>query len=210
MDPVVITVILVAAALVIGVYMWQHSKAVRLRTQYGREYDRAVDELGRLRAQKALGDRERRVDRLAIRALTREQRDRFAARWEEIQRQFVDDPDGAVREGDRLVEDVMDARGYPISNFDQRVADLSVHHVHIVDDYRALRDIAHKHIQQNATTEDLRQAIIHFRAVLDDLLEDRERVGERVVRREVVREDGYRRAGPRPERDEGREVDLNR
>ncbi len=188
MDPVVTTVIVVTAALVIGVYMWQHQRAVRMRTQYGREYDRAVDELGRLRAQKALSDRGRRVDRMRLRALTREQRDRFAARWEELQRQFVDDPDGAVHESDRLVEDVMDARGYPISNFDQRVADLSVHHVHIVDDYRALRDIAHKHIQQDATTEDLRQAMIHFRAVFDDLLEDRERVGERVVPREVIRE----------------------
>ena len=210
MDPAVMGVILVAAALVIGVYMWQHARAVRLKTQYGREYDRAVDELGRLRAQKALSDRERRVDRLSIRALTREQRDRFAERWEEIEGQFVDDPDGAVREGDRLVEDVMDARGYPISNFDQRVADLSVHHVHIVDDYRALRDIAHKHIQQNATTEDLRQAMIHFRAVFDDLLEDRERVGERVVRREVVREDGYRRGVPRADRQERLEADLDR
>ena len=188
MDPVVIAVLVAAAALVIGVYMWQHQRAARMQTQYGREYDRAVDELGRLRAQKALHDRERRVEQLNLRALTREQRDRFAARWEELQKQFVDDPDGAVRDGDRLVEDVMDERGYPISNFDQRIADLSVHHVHVVDDYRALRDIAHKHIQQNATTEDLRQAMIHFRAVFDDLLEDRERVGERQVEREVHRE----------------------
>jgi len=188
MDPIVIAVLVVAAALVIGTYMWQHQRAARMQAQYGREYVRAVDELGRLRAQKELHDRERRVEQLSIRALTREQRDRFAARWEELQKQFVDDPDGAVRGGDRLVEDVMDARGYPISNFDQRIADLSVHHVHIVDDYRALRDVAHKHIQQTATTEDLRQAMIHFRAVFDDLLEDRERVGERLVEREVHRE----------------------
>lgn len=188
MDPVVIGIIVVAAALVIGVYMWQHSRTVKLQSQYGREYNRAVDELGRLRAEKALDDREKRVERMQIRALTREQRDRFSDRWDELQKQFVDDPDGAVREGDRLVEDVMDARGYPISNFDQRIADLSVHHVHIVDDYRSLRDIAQKHIQQDATTEDLRQAMIHFRAVFDDLLEDRERVGEKVVEREVHRE----------------------
>ncbi len=188
MDPFVIGIVVVAAALVIGVYMWQHARTTRLQSQYGREYDRAVDELGRVRAQKALSERERRVERMQIRALTREQRDRFAARWDELQKQFVDDPDGAIREGDRLVEDVMDARGYPISNFDQRVADLSVHHVHVVDDYRALRDIAHKHIQQETSTEDLRQAMIHFRAVFDDLLEDRERVGERVIAREVHRE----------------------
>jgi len=188
MDPVVIAVLVVAAALVIGVYMWQHQRAARMQTQFGGEYVRAVDELGRLRAEKALDDRERRVEQLNIRALTREERDRFAARWEELQKQFVDDPDGTVREGDRLVEDVMDERGYPMSSFDQRIADLSVHHVHVVDDYRALRDIAHKHIQQNTTTEDLRQAMIHFRAVFDDLLEDRERVGERVIEREVHRE----------------------
>lgn len=208
MDPVVIGVIVIAAALVIGVYMWQNTRTARLQTQYGREYDRAVNELGRLRAQKALSDRERRVERMSLRALTREQRDRFAARWEELQKQFVDDPDGAVREGDRLVEDVMDARGYPISTFDQRIADLSVHHAHIVDDYRALRDIAHKHIQQNATTEDLRQAMIHFRAVFDDLLEDRERIGERIVERKVVREDG--RPATRVEERARRENELGR
>jgi hypothetical protein len=208
MDPVVIGIIVVAAALVIGVYMWQHSRTAQLQSQYGREYDRAVDELGRLRAQKELSERERRVERMQIRALTREQRDRFADRWDEVQKQFVDDPDGAVREGDRLVEDVMDARGYPISNFDQRIADLSVHHVHIVDDYRALRDIAHKHIQQDATTEDLRQAMIHFRAVFDDLLEDRERIGERIIEREVHREIVQPTVAPRSPDSVRRESDL--
>ncbi|MGQ0642892.1 MAG: hypothetical protein ACT4P6_19270 [Gemmatimonadaceae bacterium] len=189
MDPIIIAAIAVTVALVIGLLVWQRERSGRLHTQYGQEYDRAVDELGRLRAQRELAGRGRRVKQLKLRALTREQRNRFVASWRAIQSQFVDDPPGAVTEGDRLIEDVIDARGYPIADFDQRSADLSVHHADVVDDYRALRELAHRHRRHEASTEDLRQALVHFRAVFEDLLEDREQVSEVVVELPVERED---------------------
>ena len=208
MDPVVIAVIAVAVAIIVGWMFWQRQRTSHLHTQYGREYDRTVDELGRFRAQRELSGRERRVSQLQLTALTREQRDRFAARWREIQAQFVDDPEGALMQGDRLVEDVIDARGYPISDFDTRIADLSVHHARIVPDYRSVREIARRHREGDATTEDLRQALVHFRTVFEDLLEDREHVGERVVDRVVEREDvvarAPRRTEPLPHPDERR------
>lgn len=193
MDPVVITVAIVVALALIGVLLaWERQRAERLHSQYGGEYQRAVDELGRLRAERELANRERRVNRLHLRALTREQRDRFAESWRAVQAQFVDDPEGAVTQGDRLVEDVMDARGYPIADFDQRLADLSVHHAAVVEDYRDLRSIAERHRAGEAATEDLRQAMVRLRAVFEDMLEDRERVSERVVERMVDRDDAPR------------------
>jgi len=95
-----------------------------------------------------------------------------------VQTRFVDDPKGAVTDADRLVEDVMKTRGYPISEFDQRAADLSVHHPRVVDNYRAARDIAQRHRRGEATTEDLRQAMVYYRGLFQDLLEDREHADE--------------------------------
>jgi hypothetical protein len=204
MDPLVIAGAAVVVTLVIGLLFWQWERNTRLRSQYGREYDRAVDELGRVRAQRELATRERRVKGLHVRPLTGEQRRRFSDLWQDVQAQFVDDPEGAVSRGDRLVEDVMDARGYPIADFEQRIADLSVHHGRVVVDYRELRDIAHRHLRHEATTEDLRQAMVHFRNVFEDLLEDRESLTEKVVARPVEREDV--RATGRPD-DLRREVE---
>lgn len=188
MDPVVIGVIAVSIVIIAGWMIWQRQRTTHLHTRYGSEYDRTVDELGRLRARRELSHREKRVQRFQLQPLTREQRERFVARWNEIQKQFVDDPEGAALQGDRLVEDVIDSRGYPIADFEQRVGDLSVHHARIVGDYRTVREIAHRHRGGAATTEDLRQALVHFRAVFEDLLEDRELVGEKVVERVVERE----------------------
>lgn len=202
MDPVVITVAIVVALALIGVlFAWERQRAEKLHSKYGLEYQRAVDELGRLRAERELTNRERRVRRLHLRALTREQRDRFVESWRAIQAQFVDDPEGAVTAGDRLVEDVMDSRGYPIADFDQRLADLSVHHAGVVENYRDLRRIAESHRVGEASTEDLRQAMVHLRAVFEDMLEDRERISEREVERPVEREEApaVRRARPRPD-----------
>ncbi len=188
MDPLVIAGLAIGFTLVVALLFWQWQRNTRLRSQFAREYDRARDELGRLRAQRELASREPRGRRLNLRPLTREERNRFVPSWQAIQTQFVDDPGGAVTQGDRLVEDVMDARGYPIADFDQRIADLSVHHARIADDYRAIRDIAHRQRQHKASTEDLRRALIHFRSVLDDMLEIREPVPERVVQRKIERE----------------------
>jgi hypothetical protein len=191
MDPLVIGAIVVVLAIA-GFLIWQRQRTQQLHTRYGPEYERTVDELGRRRAEAELVRREKRVEQLEIRPLTTEERARFAEEWRSVQARFVDDPQGAVTQGDRLVEEAMKARGYPIAEFDQRIADLSVHHSSVVDNYRAARDIARRHRRGDASTEDLRQAMVYYRELFVDLLEDPalvDRHTERVVEREVVRED---------------------
>ena len=180
--------------------VWQRQRTDQLRTRYGSEYDRTVAEMGRQKAESELVDRARRVQRLDIRPLTAEQRERFAREWRAVQAQFVDDPKGAVTQGDRLVEDVMKVRGYPTGDFDQTLADLSVHHSRVVENYRAAREITQRHARGLASTEDLRQAMVLFRDLFVDLLEDREpepRTAERVVARHVEREEGVVPIGDR-------------
>jgi hypothetical protein len=134
-----------------------------------------VNELGnRTKAERDLERREKRVERLHIRSLPPASRDRFAEAWREDQARFVDDPAGAVVEADRLVGDVMHERGYPVADFDQRVDDISVDHPHLVQNYRAAREIVLRHKRGQASTEDLRRALVHYRALFDELLEAQE------------------------------------
>jgi hypothetical protein len=114
--------------------------------------------------------RAKRVERLHIRPITVEESGRFSTAWLRVQERFVDDPGGAVAEADRLIGEVMAARGYPVGDFEQRVADISVDHADVVINYRAARDIALEHGRGRASTEDLRQAMVHYRALFADLL----------------------------------------
>ena len=176
MIAIVVAVLVLAA---IGWLVWQRQRSEALRERYGPEYERTVNQLGdKRRAESELLRRQERVAALEIRPLSAQQRDQYQQRWRAVQTRFVDDPKGAVTDADALVEDVMKTRGYPISEFDQRAADLSVHHPRVVDNYRAARDIAQRHRQGRATTEDLRQAMVHYRGLFDDLLEDREHATE--------------------------------
>lgn len=194
MDPLVTLVIVLAVALVAvgGWYFWQRRRTEQLQASYGPEYTRAVRETGdRRRAESELIKRKERVDHLEIHPLTMEQFNRFTTEWRSVQADFVDEPKRAVREADALVEDVMKARGYPVSDFEQRAADLSVHHPRVVQNYRAARVIAVRHRSGEASTEDLRQAMVYYRELFEDLLEDREsaaREPEREAKREVHRE----------------------
>jgi hypothetical protein len=133
------------------------------------------------RAESELMKRQERVEQLDIRPLSASQRSEYMGRWRTVQAKFVDDPKGAVTDADALVTEVMKARGYPIADFDQRAADLSVHHPRVVENYRAARDIAQRHRRGEATTEDLRQAMVYCRVLFQDLLEDREHASERDV-----------------------------
>ncbi len=181
MDQVTIVAIVVGVALValVGWYLWQRQRSERLRGRYGPEYERAVHEVGdKRRAEAELVKRQERVKHLDIRALPAEERGRFVQEWRAEQARFVDDPKAAVSNADRLVEEVMKARGYPVADFDQRAADLSVHHPRVVDNYRAARDIAARHRRGEAGTEELRQAMVYYRELFADLLEDRERAPE--------------------------------
>jgi hypothetical protein len=184
---------ILVAVIVVGVAAWyvamQRRRTQDLRTLYGPEYTRTVSQVGdQRRAEDELVRRQERVDALEIRPLSAEQRGAFTQQWRNVQAMFVDDPRGAVTRADGLVEEVMKTRGYPVSDFDQRAADLSVHHGRVVDNYRAAREIAIRHRRGMATTEDLRQAMVYYRELFQDLLEDREHAVDRPVERAVERD----------------------
>jgi hypothetical protein len=208
MDQVTVVAIVVGVLVLalVGWYVWQRQRSEALRARFGPEYDRAVREAGddRRRAETELLKRQERVEHLEIRPLRAEQREDYLQRWRAVQAKFVDDPRGAVSDADGLVEDVMKARGYPVSDFDQRAADLSVHHPAVVSNYRAARDIAQRHRRGEASTEDLRQAMVHYRALFQDLLEDREHEDERARDEAKARE----RTEERLERAERRGDDV--
>ena len=163
------------AVVLIGAVAWitfSRVRSQRLRERFGPEYDRTVRTEGTVRkAEAELDARARRVKSLHIRPLSPSDTTRFDTAWRAVQARFVDDPQGAVTEADRLVGEAMAARGYPVGEFEQRVADISVDHPDVVVNYRAAREIAQQHAQGRASTEDLRQAMVHYRALFHDLLE---------------------------------------
>ena len=167
--------VIVVAVLVAVAIAWiavQRQRTDRLTKQYGPEYQRTVESAGDQReAERELDARQKRVKGFEIRALSTDERDRYLARWKESQAQFVDDPPGAISQADMLVQEVMLARGYPMVDFEQRTADVSVDHPHVVEEYRAAHNIAERHATGGVETEDLRQAMVHYRALFDDLLE---------------------------------------
>jgi len=215
MIAIVVVAVLVLAA--VGWLVWQRRRSDALRSQYGPEYDRAVNQMGdKRRAESELVKRQERVEQFDIRPLSAAQRNDYTDRWRTVQAKFVDDPKGAVTDADGLVESVMKVRGYPVTDFDQRAADLSVHHPRVVENYRAARDIALRHRRGEATTEDLRQAMVYYRALFQDLLEDREHAAaattetvhqtERVVERNAARADER----VRERVDEGTQIPVQR
>ena len=167
---IVIAVLALATAIIVYA---QNQKTRRLRTRYGPEYDRVLEENrgSTRRAQSVLGEREKRVSKLQIRRLTREEADRFAANWRQIQEGFVDDPKTALLQADSLICEALQARGYPMSDFEQRAADISVEHPRVVENYRTAHDIALRDQRGQATTEDLRRAMQHYRNLFEHVLE---------------------------------------
>jgi hypothetical protein len=167
---IVVAVIVVAAILFFAI---RKQRTARLRSDFGPEYERTVEDVGdRHRAEHELHERQKRVSKFEIRPLSASERDHFIESWRVIQAEFVDQPKQALAKADDLLTDVMRARGYPMENFEQRSADLSVDHPSVVQHYRAGRDIAVRHRQGEADTEDLRQAMIHFRALFDELINE--------------------------------------
>jgi hypothetical protein len=175
MDPIlIIAAILVLAAVVAAVWYLQKRRSDQLRSRFGPEYSRAVEETGdRRKAESRLLDREKRVEALSIRPLPQEERDRFSAQWRKVQAEFVDAPSGAVGHADALLGELMSARGYPVSDFEQVAEDISVDHPVVVENYRAAHDIAVRHERGEASTEDLRKAMIHYRELFEELVGDR-------------------------------------
>lgn len=171
-------------ALVVALVVWKRQSAqrsARLRQHFGPEYERALSQhKSRAAAERELEQREKRVEELEIRPLSAEQCARFGNSWNELQQRFVDDPRVAVSEADLLVKQVMKARGYPVGDYEQRVADLSVEHASVLNHYRAARSIAKASERGEASTEDLRQAMVHYRALFTDLLAMQSQYGARL------------------------------
>jgi hypothetical protein len=167
--------VVIVAVIAVAIVAWmliRRDQTRHLRARFGPEYDRLISEQGsRDRAEKELARREKRITRLRIRSLEGPERERFVAEWRADQARFVDDPAGAVTGADRLIADVMRARGYPVADFDQRVDDISVDHADLVENYRRAREIAERHKRGEASTEDLRKAMVYYRALFDELLE---------------------------------------
>lgn len=168
----IIAALIIVAILVVGIIFWSRSRrSEHLRDRFGPEYDRAVEVKGdRAKAEAELAKREKRVEKLNIRPLEPAERHEFASRWNDVQARFVDDPPRAVAFADALLGEVMKARGYPVSDFDQRAGDISVDHPVVVEHYHKAHDIAVRQERGQASTEELRQAMIHYRALFDNLV----------------------------------------
>ena len=185
-DPRLITgVIVIVLIIVVAVALYMRNRrktTAGFRKRFGSEYDRAVLEHGSERkAETKLADRETRVENLKIRALTAAERGRFSADWQSVQSRFVDHPKSAVTEADELVSSLMQARGYPVADFDQRAADISVDHPRLVENYRSAHGVAVRLGRDEASTEDLRTAMIQYRSLFDELVEEQAPVGIKSV-----------------------------
>ena len=174
MDETLLIVIAIVAVLAVGAWLFlKQRKSDHLRSHFGPEYERELQEKGSHRkAEAELSAREKRVKKLDIRPLEPAAREGFKHRWTEVQARFVDDPPSAVAEADELLGGVLRSRGYPVSDFEQRAGDISVDHPEVVKHYRAGHDIAVRHERGEASTEELRQAMIHYRELFDELVED--------------------------------------
>jgi hypothetical protein len=169
----IIAAIVIVAIIVIGIVLMQRRRSEELRSRFGPEYNRMIEEKGdRRKAESELAEREKRVEKLDIRPLDPVTRRGFVERWAEVQARFVDDPPRAVMFADALLAEVMSARGYPVKDFEQRVGDISVDHPEVVEHYRTAHDIALRHGRGEAGTEDLRQAMIHYRALFEELVHE--------------------------------------
>jgi hypothetical protein len=167
----------VAALLVAGIIaflVYRKRKSERLRTQFGgAEYARVVKMDGNRRdAEARLEERTQRVEGFHVRPLAAADRARFVESWRGVQSRFVDGPAGAVTEADLLLGDVMSTRGYPVSNFEQRASDISVDHPLVLENYRNAHEIALRQVRGQATTEELRQAMVHYRTLFEDLVNE--------------------------------------
>ena len=186
MDPklialAVVVVLVIAVAVALSIRKRRNTTA-GLRNRFGPEYDRAVKQHGSERkAEAKLAGRETRVDVMKLRDLDVTERERYLAQWQAVQSRFVDFPKGAVTEADELVCSLMQTRGYPVTEFDQRAADISVDHPLVVENYRSAHNIALRLGRGEASTEELRTAMIHYRSLFDELVQVQTPADKRVA-----------------------------
>jgi hypothetical protein len=171
MGVAVVVVVAIAIVAIVAYMLMRHRRSEALQSRFGDEYGRVVGEKGNLReAEAELAQREKRRARLDIRPLSPESERRYAAAWRDAQAHFVDEPSGAIRDADALVIEALSERGYPIDDFEQRAADISVDHPDVVENYRAAHAIAGRNDRGEASTEDLRQAMVHYRSLFERIL----------------------------------------
>ena len=171
---VIAIIVVVVLLALLAFFAGRQRRSRQLKDTFGPEYERTVSQAGDRRAAEAeLLERAERRQKLDIIPLEPEARTRYIEAWRNTQARFVDEPAEATREADRLITSVMRDRGYPVDDFDQRAADISVDHPQVVDDYRAAHAIAAANDRSEASTEDLRQALVHYRSLFEELLEDR-------------------------------------
>jgi hypothetical protein len=174
MDNTTLAIVIIVAALIVGGlawFLWMRSRSRALRESFGPEYDRAVSKAGRSEGEKLLDERRKRVAEYDLHPLAADDRVSFIRRWDEVQARFVDDPEGAISEAQHLVDEVMEARGYPTGDAQRQQEDVSVESPEVVAHYRRARDIARRNDAGEATTEDLRLAVQHYRTLFQTLLE---------------------------------------
>jgi hypothetical protein len=165
-------IVIVVLLAVVGVLALRQKRSAQLREGFGPEYDRVVRDRGNQgEAEAELRERRERRRSYDIRPLDATSRDRYAERWRKTQAEFVDHPASALADADNLVAEVMHERGYPVDDFEQQAADVSVDHPEVVEHYREAHAIHVRNAKQRASTEDLRQAMVHYRALFDELLE---------------------------------------
>ena len=169
---IIVVLVLVILGAILGLVFARRRRSEQLKDQFGPEYDHTVQTMGdEKKAQTELDERQKHVATLDIRPLSVSERERYLADWTAVQSKFVDEPGQAIVDADHLIMEVMQLRNYPISDFDQRAADLSVNYPALVTNYRAAREIAIKNDQHLADTEELRQAMIYYRSLFEELLE---------------------------------------
>jgi hypothetical protein len=177
MRMIVIAIIAGVAALLV-LWLMRRRRTTTLRARFGPEYDHALRTAASpAAAERELEQRQRRVKAFSLHALTREQAEHFTSSWRAVQAKFVDDPRTATLDADRLITEVMRSRGYPMEDPARRLDDLSVDHASVVSHYRSGRDIVQRHERGEVGTEELRQAMVHFRALFDELVGDARRIG---------------------------------
>ncbi len=176
---VIVIVVLVIVGVILGLVFSRRNRSKQLHEKFGPEYDHAVEAKGsEKKAQAELIERQKHVETLEIRPLTVSEHDRYLAEWTAVQSKFVDEPGQAIVDADRLIMEVMQLRGYPVSDFDQRAADISVNYPALVTNYRGAREIADKNKLGQANTEEMRQAMIYYRSLFEELLKTEPVVGE--------------------------------
>jgi hypothetical protein len=167
----IVLLVLVVIGVILGTVFARRRRSEQLHDHFGPEYDRTVQIMGdEKKAQIDLDERQKHVEALDIRSLSASERERYLADWAAVQSKFVDEPGQAIVDADHLIIEVMQTRAYPVSDFEQRAADISVNYPALVSNYRAAREIAIKNEQHQANTEELRQAMIYYRSLFEELL----------------------------------------